>query len=468
MHTKPSASAIDCGLASPAPDRSLRHGLRASVPLLGALLYTAAAAQGVNYGPFTLNAFAKTEVGRANNQSNQGADIQLYPRESKDRVWADQLVVGAPYGTKSTGTLLFQPWLGAKFDIGGGFKLSALVSQRWRGGRGLPTTADIPGFIYEKNVAISHEDYGSIRIGKMVSRAWSIADYPYGTNVGLADEWASSGAAYGLNTSAIRFTSRILDAMAGDLVLEATYDRGNTAFKIHKPRFLEFFGQYHRGDLVVDAIIQDTRNGNPQAWSHGPFTGLTPFPQDDSKVGGSGQGIVMVMARYEVNARWQVSGGLRRNSWSGAYAVITTPGTPGNATTPATPDQWNNMFNVDWNNTSNNRWFPGYSATSIDGFAGLRYRWTKWSAWTAMQRLGKASTANPMDRGKNNWATFNTAGVQYEVGRGLAIYSSVGLVNYGRLGLSPMSMPTNSAFTGVDSRVTKTGNWFILGAVYVL
>ena len=41
-----------------------------------------------------------------------------------------------------------------------------------------------------------------------------------------------------------------------------------------------------------------------------------------------------------------------------------------------------------------------------------------------------------------------------------------GLVNYARIGLAPMSMPSNIAFTNVDPRVAKSGNWFGLGAVY--
>lgn len=443
------------------PGASRRH----PALLLGALLAcTTASAQGLSWGPFTLNGFAKGEMGRA---SDQGKNIQLYPGEDKQRIWADQLVVGAPYKTETTSVLLFQPWVGVKFDLGKGWKLSGMLSQRWRGGKGLPTTADIPGFIYEENLALSHERYGSLRVGKMTTRAWSVADYPYGTNVGLADEWAASGAGYGLNISALRYTSPILDVLKGDLVLEATYDQGNTAFKIHKPRFIEVYAQFHKADLVVDAILQDTRNGNPQAWAHGPFTGLTPFPQDDSKIGGAGQGMAMVMARYELDSRWQVTGGVRHNRWSGAYAVITTPGKPATANSPATPDQWNNMFNVDWNDNANPQWKPGYAATSLDAFIGVRYRKNKWSAWTATQLLGKASTANPSERGQSNSASFSTAGLQRDLGRGLSAYLACGYVRYARLGLSPMSMPTNSAFTGVDSRVTRDGNWGLFGVLYV-
>jgi hypothetical protein len=41
------------------------------------------------------------------------------------------------------------------------------------------------------------------------------------------------------------------------------------------------------------------------------------------------------------------------------------------------------------------------------------------------------------------------------------------MVNYAKLGLSPMSMPGNAAFTNVDSRVKTRGNWLTVGAVYV-
>ena len=41
------------------------------------------------------------------------------------------------------------------------------------------------------------------------------------------------------------------------------------------------------------------------------------------------------------------------------------------------------------------------------------------------------------------------------------------MVRYGRLGLSPLSMPANSAFTNVDPRITRSGTWLGAGAVFV-
>jgi predicted porin len=417
------------------------------------MLMTSVSSHAIDFGPegmFSLTGFAKVEAQRGSNHCN---DCQLFPQENKQRIWADDLVVGRPYGTSNTNVSLFQPWFGAKYDLGQGYKFNALVSQRWRDGK-----EDIPGFWYEKNIAISHDDYGSVRVGAMTTRTWSMADYPYGTNIGVADVWGSSGAGYGLLTKAVRYTSRMFDVAEGDLVVEASYDQGNRDFKIHKPQFLELYAQYHKGDLVVDAMFQDTRNGNPQAWSHGPFTSLTPNIEDDAKLGGSGQSIAMVMGRYQWDARLELSGGVRLNRWSGAYAVITAPGTQA---------QWNNMFNVDWNGQLNGVPNPGYAATTTDFMLGARYKMGQWTAHTGLAYLGKANTKNPSERGQSNSALINTLGLGYDAGQGLQVYGFVGVVNYSKLGLAPMSMPGNSAFTNVDSRVTRSGNWAGLGAVYV-
>ncbi len=410
-------------------------------------------AQAVEYGPFTLNGFVKVDATRG---SNQCTDCQRFPNEDKQRIWADELVPGKSYATRSTSVGLFQPWLGANFDLGQGVKLSGLLSQRWRDGK-----PDVEGISwFEKNVALSHEEWGSVRVGAMTTRAWSMADYPYGTDIGIAYPWAGSGAGYGLMTNAVRYTSRPFDVMSGDLVLEATYDRGNTDFKINKPRFLELWAQYRRGDLALDAMVQDTRNGTPSAWGQTPFTGLTPFAANDAKLGGSGQGITMLMARYDIDPRWQLSAGVRFNRWSGAYAVITQDQT---STTPAI---WNNMFNVDWNGTLRGVQNPGYAATSQDFSLGVRHKDGEWSYSAGLVRLGKASTSNPSERGQSNGMTLLTAGVGKELAPNWRAYALVGVVTYDRRGLAPMSMPSNSAFTGVDSRIARTGNWVGLGTVY--
>jgi predicted porin len=422
------------------------------VLLIGTFGLYAGESRALDFGPdgmFSLTGFAKAELARG---SHHCVDCQRFPEEDKQRLWADELVPGREYKTTNTHVTLLQPYLGAKYDIGGGFKVAGLLSQRLRDGK-----VDITGSWYEKNIAINHEDYGRLAFGAMTTRGWSLADYPYGSNIGLAEAWGSSGAGYGMVGKTLRYTTRQLDLLDGDLVLEASYDRGNTAFKTHKPRFVELYGQFHKGDLVVDAMYQDARNGKPVAWGHAPFSGLTDNAADDSKLGGSGQSIAMAMARYQVDSKIEVSGGIRRNRWSGAYAVITVPGAGA---------QWNSMFNVDWNGSLNGVPNPGYAATSTDLMLGARYRMAPWLFSAGLMHLGAAKTNNPSERGQSNAATIGALGAQYDVGQGVQVYAGVGAIRYKRLGLSPMSMPGNAAFTNVDSRVNQSGNWLNMGAVY--
>lgn len=405
----------------------------------------------LDYGPFTLNGFGKAEALRTTNVCEH---CQREDGEARHRQWADDLEYGKAFGTRTSHITLFQPYLGIKQNLGQGWQAFGLLSQRWRDGE-----VDLDGWVYERNVGVTHEDWGRLTLGAMTTRGWSVADFPYGSNIGLSDAWGASGAGYGLLSRAVRYMSRPLDVMDGDLRLEATYDIGKRGWKRNKPRFLEVFGQYVKGDLVVDAAMQWARNGEPVGWGKAPFGGLTPFPEDDALLGSSSQSMAIAMARYQVNAKVEVSGGIRFNRWSGAYAVQTTPGALG---------RWNSMFNVDWGGVdANGVPNPGYSARSTDLMLGLRYRIDdKWTATTGMAHLGKASTANPSERGQSNAMTVNTLGLDYDFGNGLKAYGMAGMVHYARKGQAPLSMPSHSAFTNVDSRVATRGNWFGAGATF--
>jgi predicted porin len=429
---------------------------RASCMLVAGLCLSSAAAA-IDFGPFSLTGFAKAEVTRVSPYCKDN-NCQRDPLAQKEFIWADELVQGKPYGAGTTDVTLLQPYLGFKYALPRGFKVDALLSQRWRDGK-----EDFKGFWYEKNVAVSHEDYGSLRIGAMTTRSWSFADYPYGSDVNVSDAWASSGAGYGLLTRAIRYTSRTFDVAEGDLVVEGTYDIGESGWKRNEPRLFELWVHYGRGDFVLDAMVQDTENGTPSAFGHGPFTGPFYDPIVDPLIGGNSQGIAMLMARYKVDARFEILGGLRANRWSGAYAkfLYSAADNPlGNY------DLWSNAFNVDWSTDLGGGVYKGYSARSVDLMLGARYRFGKWIASTGMVHLGAASTDNPSERGQSNSATINTVGLKYEFGNGFEAYGFAGMVHYGRLGLAPTSMPSNSASTNVDSRIKKRGNWVGVGAVY--
>jgi hypothetical protein len=84
-----------------------------------------------------------------------------------------------------------------------------------------------------------------------------------------------------------------------------------------------------------------------------------------------------------------------------------------------------------------------------------------------MVHLGAAATQNPTERGQSNSATINTLGLNWDSTKGYQIYGFGGMVQYAHKGLAPLSMPSNSAFTNIDSRLTTRGYWFGGGAVYV-
>lgn len=423
--------------------------------LLGLSMAASQSAFAIDFGPFTLTGFAKAEISRT---SNLCADCQSIAGEVRHRPWADAIAEGKRYGTAQGTVTLFQPYLGTKeFDLGQGFKAKGLLSQRLRDGE-----TDIKGVMYEKNVTLSHENYGSIQIGAFPTRSWSVADYPYGTNIGIADSWGSSGAGYGLLQRAVRAGLPLMDVANGDLHIELTHDAGDANYKVRKPEFFELYAKYVKGPLTLDAIAQSGTNGQAVAWGHAPFVAATttaPFLDQSGKpllVDGNKQSIVMLMARYQLNTKTDLYGGIRHNRWSGAKAVVTDYVHP-NAL-------WNDMFNVDGVDAATNK---AYSASSTDISLGAVYRFApKWNVNTGMVYLGKASTKNPVDRGQSNTMLLNTLGVGYEVQPGFAVYGFAGVVNFGKKGFAPLSMPGHAAFTGVDSRVAKSGNWGGLGWVF--
>lgn len=437
-----SVSAAPVTAARPAP-----AGRPWRTAVLLAALSSAGASQAVEFGPFSLTGFAKGEIGWVSNYCDE---CQLRAGENRHRIWADDIAPGKSYGRHFTHGWQFQPVLNANFDLGRGFKLTGTLSQRWRDGE-----EDVPGVWFDRSVTVKHEDYGALQVGAFVLRTWGFADYPFAGDIGLSPLFSDSGAGYGFATKAIRYSSRTFDVAEGDLTLEITWDRGNTDFKVHKPQLLEYRVSYGRGPLYLEFLVQDGRNGRPVAFAKSPFTSLTTDAADDPKLGESSQGTAMLLAKYWVNRQYEVSGGIRFNRWSGAYALNTA----GN--------QWNAMFNVDWNAVdANGVPNPGYSARSTDLMFGVRRVDGPWISHVSVAHLGKASTKNPSERGQSNSAWAGSVGTSYDFRNGLKLYGSLNAVFYGRKGLAPLSMPTHDAFTNIDSRVTDQGNWITLGALY--
>jgi hypothetical protein len=424
----------------------------AAAALVAGLATTSA--QAFDVGPFSLTGFAKLELGSTTNVCE---DCQRELGEARHRRWADDIVFGKPFGTRQSHVTLFQPYLGFKQNIGRGWQAFGLYSQRWRDGK-----VDLGGWVFERNLGVTHEDWGRFTVGAMTTRGWSVPDFPSSFNaissdfwggggVGSAPAWSDSGAGYGLLSRAVRYMTRPVEMLGGDVLFEATYDMGKSGWKRNKPEFIELYAKYIGKELLVDVVVQSAKNGEPVAWGKAPFGGLTPFAEDDALLGSSSQGMALVMVRHVIDGKIEVAGGVRFNRWSGAYAVQATTGPLG---------RWNNMFNVDWGGVdANGVPNPGYSARSTDMMLGARYRINdKMSAGVTLVRLGKASTANPSERGQSNTLTAGSIGVGYTYNKHLSLSASGNVYRFGRKGQAPLSIPSHSAFTGIDSRVAERGN----------
>jgi hypothetical protein len=437
--------------------RWARNGRLGALTLAAALLGTPATA--IDFGPFSLTGFAKAELTRTTNVCE---DCQRELGENRQRVWADDIAFGKAFGTRNSDVTLIQPYLGFSQDLTRGWEMFALLSQRWRDGK-----VDLEGWIYERNVGVTHEDWGRLTVGAMTTRGWSVADFPSSFNAISSDfwgggggatntAWSDAGAGYGLLSRAVRFMFRPVEIGNGDVLLEATYDIGQRGWKRNKPQFIELYAKYIGRELLIDVIVQSAKNGEPVAWGKAPFGGLTPFPEDDPLLGGSSQGMAMLLVRHVIDHRIELSGGIRFNRWSGAYAVQTTTGPLG---------RWNNMFNVDWGGfDADGVPNPGYRARSTDLMLGTRYRVSdKMTAGGTLVYLGKASTANPSERGQSNTLTVGTLSLGYSINRNIQVYGSASAYLFGRKGLAPLSIPAHDAFTGIDPRVADRGNAFGVG-----
>jgi hypothetical protein len=85
-----------------------------------------------------------------------------------------------------------------------------------------------------------------------------------------------------------------------------------------------------------------------------------------------------------------------------------------------------------------------------------------------MVYLGRAQTANPSQWGQGNSAqVFNFGAYRKvpELMRNFSVYGGVGAIHFDKLGPAPISMPSNTALSGVDPRINRYGYSMTVGAL---
>jgi predicted porin len=421
------------------------------------------------YGPLEVVGFFKNEYSMCDNCSSGLVNPTAY--DPRGVLSPPVPMVNQGGDSEDTGRNLFlaQLTLGLSHEFDNAFKIEAKTSGRMRN-----TDADIyDNWMTELYAGVSHPTYGSLQVGKMTSRAWSRSDdfaYP----VGLSSPWAESGAGYGLFPEAVRYATREFEIPFGKVRFEASYAEADTRDPLNPsslvadppdPSLYEIFIQYSNEKNLIELIYQDSEGGRQSSFQKGAFYGAqgntngavsSPDYEEPS------QNVIILQGNYWMNEQWKFTYGLRRSEWSG-QAQQCDYGPVSVLESTCFWDQAGFNYSDQINKV--------YSARSWDAILGAAYTRGKWTYTAGSVYLDKASTDNPVEWGQDNTAIFLNLGVYRdlpELSLGgvfkAEVYAGLGRVMFDRQGPAPLSMPNNTAFGGVDPRISESGNFLTLGA----
>jgi hypothetical protein len=363
-------------------------------------------------------------------------------------------------------------------EFDSGVKVDAVLTQRWRDGK-----VDIVGQNwYERNVGIEHPEYGTVRAGTQLARSWSRQDafsYP----VGLSSAWSETGAGFSVLPQSLRYTSPQFEVGLGKLTLEATYATNDRFSQVQnpaipsnsaRPQLGELFAQYSDEKNLIEVIFDTAKNAGQSSWGKNPLVGAANFPLLSTgsyptgypfNVYGSTpkQNMLSIMGNHWFTPQWMLTWGVRRSHWSGQALVCDYSSVYGgcvyqggfNISPMSLGSQWGTIY-------------PGWSATETDALLGLSHTQDLWTYTGAMVYLGRAQTANPSQWGQGNSAqVFNFGAYRKvpELMRNFSVYGGVGAIHFDKLGPAPISMPSNTALSGVDPRINRYGYSMTVGAL---
>ncbi len=448
--------------------------------MLGAATLSAHAA---DFGPLSLTGFAKDEVGVANNVGSVANNTSAPPvcyGDSREVLPSSAKCFPTSLGTVTTPTPMYQLTGDLKHEFDNGLRVDAVLTKRLRNG-----SNDIVGQNwFEKYVGLSYPSVGSLKVGTQLARAWSRQDgfsYP----IGLSTAWSETGAGFGLFPQAVRLTSRTLNYSFGKLTLEATYATNNKydqytgpqgPDQASTPQMLELFAQFSNHNNLIEFTFETSHGAGQSSWGKAPFVGASNLPVlGPGGAGGSATNIYSELPRQSVailegdhwfTPQWMLTWGLRHSYWSGSAITCGFTSNVGNGQSGCLyPSQGFNYANGMYSGVS---YQPGYSASTNDFLLGLSHYRGLWTYTAGMVYLGRARTSNPTEWGQSNWAVITNLGAYRklpEVYRNLSVYGGFGYVRFGRLGPAPLSMPSNTQFSGINSWVSRSGETFTLGAL---
>jgi hypothetical protein len=440
-----------------------------SLTLAATLTLAAAPALAFEFGPLKIVGFAKDEFSMCDNCSQGLVNPSAFDTRGVLGIVDPMLNQANLSGDTSSNLGLAQLTLSLDYEFDNAVTIEAVASGRVRN-----DGPDIFGnYLVDGYGSISYPKFGSLQIGKMATRSWTRSDsfaYP----VGLSSPWAESGASYGVIPEAVRYATPEFGIPLGKVRFEGTYGRAkkryplnardpnNTAYAAPpQPKILELFIQYSNEKNLVELIYQDSSGGTQSSFAKGAFYGAignTNGPVTSPGYKTPSQNVLIVQGTYWRNDRWKFTYGVKRSDWSGQQQQCDFG--PVSATTSAC--FWSQSgFNYAENSQL-------YRATEYDVMAGVSFSGVRPYVFTAgLVRMNQASTDNPTEWGQSNSATFLNFGVYRKVpqiSKYLELYAGVGGVRFGRQGPAPLGMPNNTAFGGVDPRISESALSLTFGA----
>ena len=444
------------------------HAIPRALAVSAAMLAVAAHAE--QFGPLEISGFAKNEYHYCDNCSDGLVNRSPYDPRGVLNPPDPMVNQAGRSGNKWENLGLVQLSLGLSHEFDNAIRIEGVVTSRMRNWE-----ADIyDNWVTDLYADIAHPKYGTLYVGKMTSRSWTRSDsfaYP----LGLSSPWAESGAGYGILPEAVRYSTRLFETPIGKLKIEGSYGQADSRKPLNPqssvapppdPWIYEIFVQYSNEKNLIELIYQESSGGRQSSFSKGAFygaqgntNGLTSSPDYSTPT----ENVLMLMGTYWANPRWNFSYGVKRSDWSGqAQQCDYGPVSP--VESQCFWDQAGFNYSNDLNKM--------YDAVVYDFMLGAAYvPNNKWTFTAGGVYLNKASTRNPVEWGQDNSATFLNLGIYRkvpEIFKNIEVYAGIGRVMYDQQGPAPLSMPSNTAFGGVDPRASKSGNIITLGINFLL
>jgi hypothetical protein len=421
-------------------------------------------AQALNYGPLEIVGFGKDEFSICDNCSMGLVNPSSFDPRGVLNPPNPMVNQSSTSGRRSSNLALAQLTLGLNHEFDNAVRIEGKVSGRWRN-----SGPDIFGnYMTDLYAGISYPKFGSLQAGKMASRAWTRSDsfaYP----MGLSSPWAESGAGYGVFPRAVRLGSRAYEIGLGKIRFEVTgvtaterppLNPGSSVVPAPSPRLVEVFVQYSNAKNLVELIYQGSSGGRQSSFMKGAFYGAqgdTNGPSGSPGYRKPTQDVTILQGTYWRSPSWRFSYGIKRDEWSGQQQQCDYG--------PVKPLQ-SDCF---WDQPGFNYASDGrlHHAIEWDFMGGVGYTRGLWQYTLGLVRMNRAYTKTPTEWGQSNAAIFANLGLYRklpELSKYVEVYAGISGVNFDNRNPAPLGMPGNTAFGGVDPRISKASNGFTIGA----